>query len=166
MKTKKVILAFLISMSSFCSVLSQDNNSLDYKEGKVNKVYLRGTINCQSGEIAYQNNEKNVDIKFNKDLCSIFKRELESVGDEVRWLINWSKFKGEFLPRSSSFNIYENEVLKSKWSISFVTGPSYKNEEKFKKSLYYKISQVRPILMNSQIDSIFKIEIFLTLVKK
>ncbi len=165
MKTIILILSILIGFM-ICSCSSTKANKTSYKKIGKDELYIRGTIKCPSNNITYLNNNKNINLSFNKDICSVFKKEQDSLGNKVVWYMSWSKFENKFLPRSSLVNIYDGKKLKLERSMSFVTEPSFiKNQEKFKQSLYDRVSQIIPICSKRELDSISKITVLLTIRK-
>jgi len=169
MKKSKLILSVLIGFMIYsCSSVQavQEKKRSYIKIGK-DELYIRGTMKCPSNDIVYLNNNKNIDLSFNKDICSMFKKEQDSLEDKVvLWYMDWSKFDNGFYPISSLVNIYEGEKLKLERSMSFKTWPFVEDQEAFKKSLYFRLSLLRPLLgKKSMNDSLSRVRVLLTIKK-
>ena len=130
-------------------------------------LYLKGEMKCSSQIIEVVNNENFIGLEFNKNICEILKNEFDSIDDTIFWYMDWTKQEDKFYPISSFVKIYNDGKLIHDRTLSFKTGPSFVIDEKeFKKSLYFRISEIRPILnMEKVTDTISKVEILLSIKK-
>ncbi len=163
---KKIEIAFIYLLGILlysCSSTKESKINVSEIKRSNEVLYLKGEIQCPSDKIEYINND--IDLNFNKNVCALFEDELGSGSNTIIWYMDWLKKENEFYPISSMVKVYDNDKLSYDRSLSFKTWPSVSNEEEFKKSLYYRINQIRPVDKEAIADTISKLEVLLTIKK-
>jgi len=161
---KKSLLILLGVFVISCSSVKKRNIINPVIKPSKNALILKGNVDCPSEVFEFPNGDNGVN--FNKSICSLFEKELDSIGNNVFWYMQWNKIGEKFYPSSTMINIYDKDKLMFDRSMSFKTGPWVSDEEKFKKSLYYRIGEIIPTFdINNTNDSISKIEVFLNIKK-